>query len=217
VGRRNRRKTIQVLADPRVGLSSEIFKEVRGPIENIPLPVGYNLEWGGDYESSKDGGAAVFGALPAGFFLMFLISILLFQDLRQPVVIWLTVPLAIIGVTFGLLVTNTPFGFMSLLGMLSLSGMLLKNAIILVDSIDLEISTGKEKFKAIIDSCLSRVRPVSLAAMTTALGMIPLFPDAFFKGMAVTIVFGLVFATILTLLIVPVLYSLVFKISYKGA
>ncbi|TDJ07849.1 MAG: efflux RND transporter permease subunit, partial [Deltaproteobacteria bacterium] len=217
VGRRNRKKTIQVLADPRVGLSSEIFNEIRPLIEKIPLPTGYELEWGGDYESSKDGGAAVFGALPAGFFLMFLISILLFRDLRQPVVIWLTVPLAIIGVTFGLLLTNTPFGFMSLLGMLALSGMLLKNAIILVDSIDLEISIGKEKFKALVDACLSRVRPVSLAALTTALGMIPLFPDAFFKGMAVTIVFGLIFATVLTLLIVPVLYSLVFKIPYKGA
>jgi len=182
--------------------------------QDLPVMI---LNGGGDYESSRDGGAAVFGALPAGFFLMFLISILLFRDLRQPVVIWLTVPLAIIGVTFGLLITNTPFGFMSLLGMLALSGMLLKNAIILVDSIDLEISTGKEKFKALIDSCLSRMRPVSLAALTTALGMLPLFPDAFFKGMAVAIVFGLVFATVLTLLIVPVLYSLVFKIPYKGA
>ncbi|RLA64828.1 MAG: AcrB/AcrD/AcrF family protein [Epsilonproteobacteria bacterium] len=217
VGRRNRRKTIQVLADPRVGLWTTIFKEVKEKIEKIPLPVGYDLEWGGDYESSTEGGEAVFGALPAGFFIMFLISVFLFQGLKQPVVIWLTVPLAIIGVTFGLLFTGTPFGFMSLLGILSLSGMLLKNAIILVDQIDLEISTGKEKFKALIDACLSRVRPVSLAAMTTALGMIPLFPDAFFKGMAVTIVFGLIFATILTLLIVPVLYSLVFKIPYKGA
>jgi multidrug efflux pump subunit AcrB len=101
---------------------------------------------------------------------------------------------------------------MALLGMLSLSGMLIKNAIVLIDQIDLEIREGKEKFDAVVDSGVSRLRPVSMAAATTILGMIPLFQDAFFVSMAVTIAFGLGFATVLTLIFVPVLYTMFFRI-----
>jgi multidrug efflux pump subunit AcrB len=125
------------------------------------------------------------------------------------------VPLSIIGVTGGLLLLNQPFGFMALLGLMSLSGMLIKNAIVLIDQIDLEIREGKEPFNAVIDSGVSRIRPVILASLTTMLGMIPLFQDSFFVSMAVTIVFGLGFASLLTLLFVPTLYSVFFKIKYK--
>ncbi|PHQ81516.1 MAG: hypothetical protein COB66_02125, partial [Coxiella sp. (in: Bacteria)] len=150
--------------------------------------------------------------LPLSFLAMIIVVIILFNALRQPVIIWLSVPLSIIGVTFGLLVTDSPFDFMALLGFLSLTGMMIKNAIVLIDQIDIEIAEGKEQFKAIIDSCMSRVRPVSLAAITTILGMTPLLFDAFFKNMSVTIMFGLAFATVLTLIVVPVLYSIFFRI-----
>jgi multidrug efflux pump subunit AcrB len=151
--------------------------------------------------------------IPMGVMAMIVIVILLFNAIKQPLIIWLCVPLSIIGVTIGLLVTNQPFDFMAILGFLSLTGMLIKNAIVLIDQIDLEIREGKEGFAAIVDSCLSRLRPVVLAALTTVLGMLPLLSDAFFKAMAVVIMFGLSFATLLTLIVVPVLYSVFFNIK----
>ncbi len=123
--------------------------------------------------------------------------------------------MAIVGVVSGLLGTDMPFGFMSLLGFLSLFGMLIKNAIVLIEEIDLQIEEGLAIRQAIVDATISRVRPVSLAAVTTILGMAPLLFDAFFADMAVTIMGGLAFATVLTLIAVPVLYSLLFKVSYR--
>ena len=117
------------------------------------------------------------------------------------------VPLASIGVVFGLVVTGVPLELMGILGVLSLSGLLIQNGIRLVDTMDTEIATGKPRFDANIDSSASRLRPVVLGSFTTALGVISLFFDAFFQSMAVVIVFGLTFATMLTLLIVPVLYA----------
>jgi multidrug efflux pump subunit AcrB len=143
---------------------------------------------------------------------MILVVIVLFNALRQPLVIWLCVPLAIIGVTAGLLITGQPFGFMAMLGMLSLSGMLIKNAIVLIDQIEVEKRTGKHPHTAVLDATVSRLRPVGLAAVTTVMGMIPLFIDPFFAAMAVTIAFGLSFATVLTLIVVPVFYVIVFRI-----
>ncbi|HAU04259.1 MAG TPA: MFS transporter, partial [Pseudoalteromonas shioyasakiensis] len=130
-----------------------------------------------------------------------------------PLVIWATVPLAIVGVSAGLLLMNAAFSFMALLGLLSLSGMLIKNGIVLVDQINLELDSGKDPYKAVFDSGVSRVRPVAMAAITTILGMIPLLFDVFFQSMAVTIMFGLGFATVLTLIVVPVLYTMLFKIK----
>ena len=118
---------------------------------------------------------------------------------------------ALIGVTVGLLVTGQPFGFMAMLGFLSLSGMLIKNAIVLIDEIVAQ-SGEKELLAAILDSGVSRLRPVALAAVTTVLGMVPLFKDAFFVSMAVTICFGLAFATVLTMVVIPVLYATFFRV-----
>ena len=124
--------------------------------------------------------------------------------------------MALIGVSFGLLITNTPFTFMALLGFISLIGMLLKNGIVLVDQINMEIQGGKGIYQAVFDSAVSRVRPVSMAAVTTILGMIPLLFDAFFSAMAVTIMFGLGFATILTLIVVPVIYTAFYRVKYQA-
>jgi multidrug efflux pump subunit AcrB len=146
---------------------------------------------------------------------MVVIVIFLFNALRQALIIWLCVPLAIIGVTPGLLLAGESFGFMALLGFLSLTGMLIKNAIVLIDQIDLEIREGKAPFYAILDSSVSRLRPVTMAAITTVLGMIPLVFDAFFISMAVTIMFGLAFATVLTLIVVPVLYAIFFRVAFE--
>ncbi|GAL35397.1 acriflavin resistance protein [Vibrio maritimus] len=155
----------------------------------------------------------MFKSLPMGYLLMFIITMLLFNSFKKPLVIWLTVPLSIIGVAFGLLVSNMPFSFTALLGLLSLSGMILKNGIVLMDQINLELDSGKDPYLALVDSAVSRVRPVSMAALTTILGMIPLVFDAFFGSMAITIMAGLGFATVLTLIVVPVLFAIFFKVK----
>ncbi len=214
--RRDRKRTITVMADHDVigdETPAKLFARVRKDIEAIDLPRGYELQWGGEYESSTDAQKAIFGSLPLGYLAMFAITVLLFNSVKQPLVIWATVPLAIVGVSAGLLLMNAAFSFMALLGLLSLSGMLIKNGIVLVDQINIELDSGKEPYKAVFDSGVSRVRPVAMAAITTILGMIPLLFDVFFQSMAVTIMFGLGFATVLTLIVVPVLYTMLFKIK----
>jgi multidrug efflux pump subunit AcrB len=214
--RRDRTRTITVFADPMVGQPSNLFARVRPIIEEFEMPPGYGVTWGGEYEDSGRASTALAGSIPTFTVVMILVTIGLFNSLRQPLVIWLNVPLALIGVTFGLLVTNQPFGFMSILGFLSLMGMLIKNAIVLVDQINFELSEGEEELQAIVHSCACRLRPVAMAALTTALGMIPLIFDAFFSAMAVTIIFGLLFATVLTMVILPVFYSIVFNVKAEG-
>ncbi len=178
----------------------------------MALPPGYRLAWGGEHEDSAEAQAALARQLPISALVMLLTSILLFGKLRQPLIIWLVVPMSVCGVVIGLLVTGLPFSFTALLGMLSLSGMLMKNAIVLVDEIDAQIDTGKARLDGLIDASVSRLRPVLLAAGTTILGMLPLLADAFFNSMAVTIMGGLAFASLLTLIAVPVLYALFFGI-----
>ena len=212
VRRRDRLPTLTVKCDPKSGPAGVVFEKLRPKIEAIELPTGYTLEWGGEHEDSGDAQAALAGQVPIVGLLMVLVVVILFNSIRQPLIIFLTVPLAIIGVTVGLLVTDQPFGFMALLGFMSLAGMLIKNAIVLIDEINLQLREGKEPFQAIVDSGVSRVRPVSMAALTTVLGMIPLVTDAFFVAMAVTIMFGLAFATVLTLIVVPVLYACLYRV-----
>jgi len=180
------------------------------PLKGLP---GYYMAWGGEAEDSAKANARLSSTLPVFFGLMVLIVLFLFNSIKKTLVIWFTVPLSIIGVTVGLLLLDQPFGFMALLGLMSLSGMLIKNAIILIDQIDSELKSGKAPFQAILDSGVSRLIPVSMAALTTILGMMPLLQDAFFIAMAVTIMFGLGFATVLTLIVVPVLYAIFFKIN----
>jgi multidrug efflux pump subunit AcrB len=213
IQRINRERVITALADPRYGEAPLMLNDVRAEVEAIDLPDGYRLEWWGEYKNSKKAQGALAGSIPTFLAMMVLITIGLFNSLRQTAVIWLVVPLAIIGVTVGLLSTQQPFGFMALLGFLSLSGMLIKNAIVLVDEINLQRLEDKPEIDAITGSAVSRLRPVSMAAATTILGMAPLFPDAFFVSMAVTIAFGLGFATILTMVVVPVLYATMYRIK----
>jgi len=212
IRRRNRLPTITVKCDPAVGEASTVLAGLMPKIESIDLPPGYEMEWGGEYEDSRKAQGALAGKLPIVGLLMVLVVVVLFNSIRKPLVVFLTVPLAIIGVTGGLLLLDQPFGFMALLGFLSLSGMLIKNAIVLIDEIGTQLAGGKDPYQAIVDSGVSRVRPVSMAALTTVLGMIPLLTDAFFVAMAVTIMFGLAFATVLTLIVVPVLYVVFFRI-----
>jgi multidrug efflux pump subunit AcrB len=214
VARRDRRPTITPQCNADKQSASRLFARVRPKIEALAaeFPPGYELQWGGEFENSTDAQAALAGKIPTTILLMVLIVIFLFNALRQPAIIWLTVPLAMIGVSAGLLGAGQSFGFMAILGLLSLVGMLIKNAVVLIDEIDDQIRSGKDRYEAVLDSAVSRMRPVSMAALTTVLGMIPLLPDIFFVSMAVTIMAGLAFATVLTLIVVPVLYVTFFRI-----
>ncbi|WP_170404803.1 efflux RND transporter permease subunit [Ruegeria arenilitoris] len=211
VHRRDRVLTVTVGADIPAGLTAaQVHSEIRDAIEDMELPLGYKLEWGGEFEDSGKAQASLGKQLPLSLLIMVLISVLLFNAIRQPVIIWLLVPMSVNGVVIGLLGTGLPFTFTALLGLLSLSGMLIKNGIVLVEEIDLVRATGKPLRDAIIEASVSRLRPVMLAAITTILGMAPLLTDAFFVSMAVTIMGGLAFATILTMVAAPVFYLLFF-------
>lgn len=218
IKRRDRKRTLTVMADPDLfgeDTAANVQQRIQGQIEAIALPPGYSLEWGGEHEASGKAQAALFTSLPLGYLAMFVITALLFSSARKAAVVWTTVPLSIIGVSFGLLITGQPFSFMALLGLLSLTGMLIKNGVVLLEQIKAEEDEGKSGYQALFDASVSRVRPVSMAAVTTILGMIPLLFDEFFAAMAVTIMFGLGFATLLTLLVVPVMYSLVLRTPQK--
>jgi multidrug efflux pump subunit AcrB len=212
VMRRNRRPTITVHADPRTGLPSHLLNRVKSRTEQIALPPGYSLEWGGEDEDSREARAALAKPLPAALLLMIFIVVCLFNSIRSTLVICLAVPLAIIGVTAGLTLTRQPFGFMALLGVIALAGEQIKNSIVLVDEIYTQRDLGKEPYRAVVDASVSRLRPVLLVAVTTVLGMIPLLQDPFFVAMAATIMFGLAFACVLTMIVVPVLYSIFFRV-----
>jgi len=176
---RNRMLTITASCDPHEGLPSVLFNELRPRIEGMELPPGYSMEWGGEYEDSTDAQVSLAGSLLLPVIIMVLVTIMLFNNLRNPAIIWLTVPLAVV----------------------------------LLDQIKVELEGGKTPYDAVVDSAVSRIRPVSMAAATTILGMIPLVFDAFFSSMAVTIMSGLAFATVLTLIVVPVLYAMFYTVK----
>jgi multidrug efflux pump subunit AcrB len=142
--------------------------------------------------------------------------IVLFNSLRQTLVIWMVVPLGIVGVTIGLLATGLPFNFLALLGFLSLIGMIIKNSIVLMDEANIQIGEGLGGYDAILSAGTSRLRPVAMAAATTVLGMAPLFFDPFFNALAVTVAAGLTFATILTMIVLPVFYAVIFNVKAGG-
>jgi multidrug efflux pump subunit AcrB len=213
IRRLNRQRTLTVSCMQLTGTADTLFKQMRGAIEAVDLPAGYKLEWGGEYENAAEANGKLMAKVPLAFSVMFFISVMLFNSLRHPIIIFLGLPMALVGVAGGLLIFDMPFGFMSLLGFLSLSGMLMKNEIVLLDQINIELANGKSPMQAVIDSAVSRVRPVALAAFTTVLGMIPLLWDAFFGAMAVTIMGGLTFATLLTLIVVPVLYCIFWRVK----
>lgn len=211
--RLDRKPVITAYCDPIEGTANDLLLQLRPEIEAIPLPPGYELKWYGEYKNSADANKALAKGIPFFFLMMVLTTIVLFNSRRQPLIIWMCVPLALIGVSFGLLVTDNPFNFMALLGFLSLSGMLIKNAIVMMDELNVQLASGKEAYQAVIDSSASRLLPVAMAASTTILGMIPLFFDDFFAAMAATIVFGLMVATLLTLVVLPVFYTIIFRVK----
>jgi multidrug efflux pump subunit AcrB len=217
IHRLNRMRVLRVSCKQINGTTDGLFRQLKEPIESMKLPKGYTVEWGGEHEEQVEANTKLMSNVPIALTLMFLISVMLFNTLRHPLIIFLGLPLAIIGVSGGLLLADKPFGFMAMLGFLSLSGMLIKNEIVLLSQINIELAQGKAPFRAVIDAATSRVRPVCMAAITTVLGMTPLIWDAFFAPMAVVIMGGLTFATLLTLVVAPVLYCTFFRVHRNSS
>jgi multidrug efflux pump subunit AcrB len=209
--KRDRMPTITVQCTPAKGTAAEFRNAVLEELEALEIPEFYSMDWGGEFESSGEATAKLKTMFPISVVIMFIIIAALFTTLKDVWAAFAVLPFSIIGVTFGLLAVDKSFGFMAILGFLGLAGMLLKNAIVLIDQANLEMANGASRYKAIIMSAVSRMRPVAMGAGTTILGVAPLISDAFFDAMAATIVFGLLGGTILTLYVVPLAYAILFN------
>ena len=216
IWRWDRRRAVTVQAAP-VGLATELrTPELVEKISKIKLPPGYTMEWDGEYKSARDAQASLVPGIVPAVLIMALILVGLFNSYRKPLIIVLIIPFAMIGVTLGLLITRQPFGFVALLAAMSLAGMMVKNAIVLVDEIDALQAAGQAPFDAVINAAVSRLRPVLLAAGTTVLGVIPLLSDVFWVSMSVVIMFGLTLGAVITMVLLPTIYSLLFGIRNRA-
>jgi multidrug efflux pump len=218
--RRNRLKTVTVNSDIMPGANAIALARAADQwlkTESRDWPIGYKYELGGEIESSGKSQDSINEKLPIAGLLIVLLLVWQFDSIRRPTIILLTIPLGLIGVVIGLLITQAPFGFMALLGVISLAGIVINNAIVLIDRIEIEKQNGVEPPRAIIESAQRRLRPILLTTATTVGGLIPLWLGGgpLFEAMAVAILFGLIFATVLTLGFVPTLYSIFFKVSFK--
>lgn len=214
IPRYNGQRSLRVQCSPLPGIETEkAWQKVSAQIEQIPLPTGYSLEWQGEKNASTKSMKYLFKNFPLAIILMIAILIMLFKDYRKPLIIFCCIPLIIVGVVAVMLLTGKTFNFVAIVGTLGLIGMLIKNGIVLMDEITLQLGRGVLPIQALVDSAQSRLRPVMMASLTTILGMIPLLTDAMFGSLAASIMGGLLFASVITLLFIPVLYALFFHIK----
>ncbi|MFI3265530.1 MAG: efflux RND transporter permease subunit [Rikenellaceae bacterium] len=216
VARYNGQRSMRAQCDAATGVSVETARRsIAGQIESIELPEGYTMEWQGEYYASSQSTRYLFANYPLAILMMIAILIMLFKDYKKPLIIICAMPLLLIGVVLGFLVSGKTFGFVAIVGTLGLIGMMIKNGVVLMDEINLLLASGVEPVKALLDSTSSRFRPVMMASMTTILGVMPLLSDDLFGALAVTIMGGLFVGTIITLLFIPTLYALFFKIKIE--
>ncbi len=210
VRRYNRERVMMAQCDPVRGANTrQAFDEVYAAVSSrIDLPEGYTMKVFGEQQSQQESNAALAANMPLTFLLIFTTLLLLFRNYRKPLVIVSMIPLIFIGVVLGLLVTGKQFDFFAMLGLLGLVGMNIKNAIVLVDRIGDETRAGRPPYEAVVAATRSRIVPVMMASGTTILGMLPLLFDSMFGGMAATIMGGLLVASLLTVLVLPVAYCL---------
>jgi len=215
VRRYNGQRSIAVQCNNAPGYTADqVRNSILPKVNAIQIPPGYKTEWQGEYLASTQSQSYLFKNVPVATVVILAILIALFKDFRKPLMILLCLPLAVTGVVAGMLLADKEFGFVAIVGALGLVGMMIKNGVVLVDEVDSQIRSGKDRFLALVDASTSRVRPVFLAAMTTILGMIPLVNDDMFGALAVTIMGGLFIGTVVTLIILPILYSLFFHILH---
>ena len=216
VMRYNGQRAQRLQCSPAPGVGTEEARQyLEEQLSKLDIPEGYSLAWEGEKKASDDSMRYLFANFPLAIMLMIAILIMLFRDYKKPAVIFCCIPLIIIGVFPTVALSGKQFGFVAIVGILGLIGMMIKNGIVLMDEITLQVNTGMEQREALILSAKSRLRPVMMASLTTILGMIPLIPDALFGSLAVTIMGGLFFGTLIILIIIPVLYSLFFRNNHK--
>ena len=210
---RDRSRMITAMSEVKNGMNAdEMLARITPKIEAMKLPLGYTMEWGGEHELSDESMAGMAVAFPPAVLIMFLIMIFLFNGFRQTIIIFLSLPLILIGVVGGLWIAGMDVSFLAIVGVLSLVGMLAKNSIVLLDQVSADFAAGRDKYEAIVEDGISRLRPVAMSALTTVLGMIPLIWDVMFGPMAVTIMAGLTVSTVLTLLVIPVLTAVAYNV-----
>lgn len=208
VNRVDRKRTIQAQCDAGNGYSpAKLLDDIRPAVESIPLPEGYSLKWVGEHDLQSTAMHNIFSYLPVTIMIIVFLLMLLFNDVRRPIIVLLCIPMAMVGIVPGLIATGQPYTFIAIIGTFGLAGMLIKNSIVLLDEIEKQIREGRTRYHAIIDATISRTRPVIMASFTTILGMLPLFFDPMYCSMAVTVICGLLIGTLITLVFVPVLYA----------
>ncbi len=217
IWRRNRVPTITAQADVFDITPAQARNQIKDQIEAINLPAGYAFEWGGEYYDENRAINDTLSQMPKALLMMVVIMVAIFNGFKQPAIVLITLPLAAIGATWTLLLLDKPFGFMALIGAITLSGMIIKNGIVLMDQIELERSQNKPLKQAVQEATLNRTMAISMGALTTALGMIPLLSDRLFDQMAATIIGGLAAATLLSLFIMPAFYCLFYRNSDKAS
>jgi multidrug efflux pump len=223
IERRDRTRTLTLKAQLMPNATAtQVNKTLIPWLEKVSddWPSDHQYELGGEAEDSGDANASIVEKLPIAGMIILLLLVGQFNSIRRPLIILTTIPLGLIGVVLGLLVANSSFGFFTILGILSLAGIIINNAIVLIDRITIEIEQlGKPANIAIIAACQQRLRPILLTTATTVLGMMPLWwgGTAMFRPLAISIIFGLAFATVITLFLVPVLYGLFFKVDFKNS
>ena len=207
---RRRAITVQAssLSDPTGVVSS-----LKDSLEAIELPEGYNIELAGEYQNNIDTQRTLSEGVPLAIMVMLLVVIGLFNAFRPLVLVFAIIPFAFIGVVFGHILTGVALGFVSLLGIFSLSGMMIKNAVVLLDEINLNQERGQKPYDAVVHAAESRLMPVFNASLTTILGLVPLLWDVFWQSMSVSIMFGLIAGSLVTMILVPVLYAMLYRVD----
>ena len=215
---RDRSRVMTAMSETKLGANADaMLARIKPKIESLPLPLGYSLEFGGQMELSDESMAGMAVAFPPAVLIMFLIMVFLFNGFRQTAIIFLSLPLILIGVVGGLWLAGMDVSFLAIVGLLSLVGMLAKNSIVLLDQVSADFAAGRDKYEAIVEDGVSRLRPVAMSALTTVLGMIPLIWDVMFGPMAVTIMAGLTVSTVLTLLVIPVMTAIAYRVPCPDA
>lgn len=216
--RRTRVPTMTIKADVVDGAQGNDVSNRLTPIlkaYEATLPLGYHIDAGGSVESSKKSQAAINKVVPLMLIVIMTILMLQLKSFSKSVIVLLTAPLGMIGVSAALIIAQQPFGFVATLGVVALLGIIMRNAVILIDQIDIEIASGKTQFDAIINSVLARFRPIMLTAGAAILGMVPLAKSTFWGPMAYAMMGGIFVATLLTLIFLPALYAWFYKVNYK--
>jgi multidrug efflux pump subunit AcrB len=214
VNRYNNQRAIKAQCDIVPGhTAAEVQAHFQDKIEAIDLPDGYEMKWEGSTASSQEANDALFMYLPLALGLMLIIIIGLFNNLKQPLIVFLVFPFAFVGIVLGLATTGVYLTFAGIIGALGLIGMMIKNAVVLLDEINHNLKDGKTRLQSTIDSALSRLRPVMMASLTTILGMLPLVTDPMFNSTAIVIMFGLAVGSVITLVVMPVFYTVLYKVD----